>query len=131
MPHPRDYAVNEAWIVFRLNEASIRTEREGDFDVVCLMDAASCHILGNEFVALSGCDRMSAREAVMNRRELTSRVIRPGQPIPPDDEWLDDSVEERVVAVWTLTKLCYAWGQEDVGEPRLHRDISSVQRPLR
>lgn len=51
MRHPRDYAVNEAWIVFRLNEASVRTERDGDFDVVCLMDAASCYVLGNEFFA--------------------------------------------------------------------------------
>lgn len=48
---PDDYAVHEAWIVFRLNEAPIRTEREGDFDAVCLMDAASCYILGMELVA--------------------------------------------------------------------------------
>ncbi len=50
MRHPRDYAVNEAWIVFRLNDAPVRTEQDGDFHVVCLMDAASCFILGNEFV---------------------------------------------------------------------------------
>ena len=51
MRHPRDYGVNEAWIVFRLNEAPVRTEQDGDFDIVCLMDAASCYILGNEFIA--------------------------------------------------------------------------------
>jgi hypothetical protein len=51
MRHPRDYTVNEAWIVFRLNDAPIRTEQDGDFHVVCLMDAASCFVLGNEFFA--------------------------------------------------------------------------------
>lgn len=29
MRHPCNYAVNEGWIVFRLNEAPVRTEREG------------------------------------------------------------------------------------------------------
>lgn len=56
MRHPRDYAVNEAWIVFRVNEAPVRTERDGDFDVVCLMDAASCYILGMEFVAAGAAE---------------------------------------------------------------------------
>ncbi len=51
MRHPRDYTVNEAWIVFRLNDAPVGTEQDGDFDIVCLMDAASCYIFGNEFVA--------------------------------------------------------------------------------
>jgi len=54
--HPRDYTVNEAWIVFRLNEAPVRTERDGDLDVVCLMDAASCYILGMEFVAAGAAE---------------------------------------------------------------------------
>lgn len=67
----------------------------------------------------------------MNRRIVTSRIIRPGQPIPLDDEWLACSVEERVAAVWRLTRLCYAWRQEGVDEPRLHRATSSVQRSHR
>lgn len=50
MLHPRDYSVNEMWIVFRLNDTPVETEQDGDFNVVCLMDAASCYILGNEFV---------------------------------------------------------------------------------
>jgi hypothetical protein len=49
MRHPRDYTVNETWIVFRLNEAPVMTEQDGDFDIVCLMDAASCHVLGSAF----------------------------------------------------------------------------------
>lgn len=34
-----------------MNEAPLKTEQDGDFNVACLMDAASCYILGSEFVA--------------------------------------------------------------------------------
>lgn len=50
MLHPNNFQVNEAWIAFRLNDAPIVTEAEGDFDVIALMDAASCFILGTVFV---------------------------------------------------------------------------------
>ena len=48
--HPNEYHVDEAWIVFQLNDAPLRTDRDGLFNIVCLMDAASCFILGNAFV---------------------------------------------------------------------------------
>jgi len=44
--HPSQFQVNEAWIAFQLNDAPIRTERDGSFNCVGLMDAASCFILG-------------------------------------------------------------------------------------
>ncbi len=50
MLHPNNFQANEAWIAFRLNEAPIITEADGDFNVIALMDAASCIILGVEFV---------------------------------------------------------------------------------
>lgn len=50
MLHPNQFQVNEAWIVFRLNDAPLQTEQEGSFNCVCLMDAASCFIVGNSFV---------------------------------------------------------------------------------
>lgn len=46
MLHPNQFQVNEAWIAFQLNNAPIRTERDGSFNSVALMDAASCFILG-------------------------------------------------------------------------------------
>jgi hypothetical protein len=45
--HPDQFSVNEAWIVFKLNDGPIRTERDGDFDFIAVMDAASCFILGS------------------------------------------------------------------------------------
>jgi len=45
------FVVNEAWIVFKLNDAPIRTEQDGDFNFLALMDAASCFILGSANVS--------------------------------------------------------------------------------
>ena len=53
MLHPNQFEVNEAWIAFRLNSASIRVERDGDFNCIALMDAASCFILGSELVPVA------------------------------------------------------------------------------
>ncbi len=50
MLHPNQFQVNEAWIAFKLNDAPVVTEVDGDFNVLALMDAASCMILGTEFV---------------------------------------------------------------------------------
>ena len=47
---PSQFQVNEAWIAFKLNDAPVETEEDGDFNVLALMDAASCMILGSEFV---------------------------------------------------------------------------------
>lgn len=56
MLHPTDFQVNEAWIVFKLNEIPITTEKDGDFNVLALMDAASCFILGAEFVPATSAE---------------------------------------------------------------------------
>lgn len=53
MLHPNQFKVNDAWIAFRLNDAPIVTERDGDFDCIALMDAASCYILGMEMYSAS------------------------------------------------------------------------------
>ena len=50
MLEPSQFQVNEAWIVFRLNESPVSTEADGDFNVLALMDAASCYMLGTEFI---------------------------------------------------------------------------------
>lgn len=48
MLHPNQFTVNDAWIGFRLNDAAVVTEHDGDFDCLALMDAASCYIVGME-----------------------------------------------------------------------------------
>jgi len=49
---PSQFQVNETWIVFKLNNAPVSTNVDGDFNVLALMDAASCFILGTEFVSV-------------------------------------------------------------------------------
>lgn len=50
MLHPNQFRVNEAWIAFRLNDSPVRTEADGDFNCIALMDAASCFILSSALV---------------------------------------------------------------------------------
>ena len=50
---PGQFQVNEAWIVFQLNDIPVFTEAEGNFNLIALMDAASCFILGTEFVSVA------------------------------------------------------------------------------
>lgn len=54
--HPNQFKVNEAWLAFQLNDEPIETEQDGLFDVVCLMDAASCYIFGTAFVRAGESD---------------------------------------------------------------------------
>ena len=56
MLHPQQFEVNEAWIAFRINDAPIRTEVDGDFNCMALMDAASCFILGAEFFSAKAAE---------------------------------------------------------------------------
>jgi hypothetical protein len=54
--HPNQFQVNEAWIVFKLNDAPILTESDGDFNFIALMDAASCFILSSAAVSASAAE---------------------------------------------------------------------------
>jgi hypothetical protein len=65
MLEPSQFETNEAWIAFQLNDAPIRTEQDGDFNCVALMDAASCFILGTVFVAAA-----EAEPSVFEARQL-------------------------------------------------------------
>jgi hypothetical protein len=66
------------------------------------------------------------REVSPNKK-INVRVIRNGRPEPREDGWIG-SPEERIEAVWTLTKLCLAWSQNSDGEPRLQRTVAHLQR---
>ena len=62
MLHPNQFQVNEAWIAFRLNEAPIHAGEDGDFNLIALMDAASCFLLSNALVPATA-DEPSKLEA--------------------------------------------------------------------
>ena len=61
--HPSQFHVNEAWIVFRLNDAPVSTAADGDFNLIALMDAASCFILSTRLIPAGAAEptRMEAK----------------------------------------------------------------------
>ena len=61
MLHPKQFAVNEAWLTFRLNKTPIRTEGDGDFNCIALMDAASCFILASELIPVTAAEPTRAQ----------------------------------------------------------------------
>jgi hypothetical protein len=83
MLHPSQFAVNEAWLAFQLNETPIHTELEGDFNCIALMDAASCYILGNAFAPAGEAEpsriavRSLLKEAKAHEQVLPTTLIIP------------------------------------------------------
>lgn len=76
MLHPSEFKVNEAWIAFRLNEVAIPTEADGDFNVIVLMDAASCFILSTEFVPATspGPSELEAKRLIKDAKSHKQRL---------------------------------------------------------
>ena len=68
MLDPGQFEVNEAWILFRLNGAPVQTERDGDFNCIALMDAASCFILASELISITAAEpsRVECRRLLKN-----------------------------------------------------------------
>jgi hypothetical protein len=68
MLHPKQFEVNEAWIAFRVNGPPIRTDRDGNFNCIALMDAASCYILGMELIPVTAAEptRVQFRRMLKN-----------------------------------------------------------------
>lgn len=77
MLEPKQFVVNEAWIAFRLNSAPIRTEADGDFNCIALMDAASCFLLASDLFPLRMPDA-----AHLPTRRLLMQAKRHKQQLP-------------------------------------------------
>jgi hypothetical protein len=87
MLHPKQFEVSEAWIAFRLNDAPIRTERDGDFNCFALMDAASCFILSSEFIPAAATEptraqfRRLLKDAKRHKQQLPRTLFVPREDI--------------------------------------------------
>ena len=83
MLHPNQFQVNEAWIAFQLNEAPVRTEQEGAFNCIALMDAASCFIFDMVMVPTSNSEptklevRRLLKNAWGNKRQYPNTLFVP------------------------------------------------------
>jgi hypothetical protein len=67
--------------------------------------------------------------ACMKRADISSRVVRAGDPPPGPPDWEGSTPESRISAVWELTLQCLAW--RGAGEPRLQRSVVRIQRAPR
>ncbi len=92
MLHPNQFQVNEAWIVFKLNDAPVATEQDGDFNVMTLMDAASCYILEMQFVSA-----LSAEMSQLESRRLLNGGHAKSNVYPAKLLLSDDQVAEALV----------------------------------
>jgi len=87
MLHPQQFEVNETWIAFRLNNAPVRTELDGDFNCIALMDAASCFILGTEFVPVTVAEPTQAqlrrlfKTAQRHKQQLPKTLLVPREDV--------------------------------------------------
>ena len=87
MLHPNQFQVNEAWIAFKLNDTPISTEADGHFDIVALMDAASCFIVSTALVpvGITGPSKVEAKRLFQegqthNQQLPTTLFLSGGQP---------------------------------------------------
>ena len=83
MLHPNQLYVNEAWMVFKLNDAPISTESDGDFNLVALMDAASCFMLSTTTLAANSTElsQFEAKRLLKNgqshKNQLPTKLLIP------------------------------------------------------
>ncbi|HEX5049126.1 MAG TPA: hypothetical protein VFX89_18585 [Gammaproteobacteria bacterium] len=81
MLEPKQFEVNEAWIAFRLNRTPVRTEGDGDFNCIALMDAASCFILSMELISVTAAEptraefRRLLRAAKRHKQQLPKTLF--------------------------------------------------------
>ena len=86
MLHPNQFQVNEAWILFKLNDAPVVAGSDGDFNLFALMDAASCFILSSVPMPATQVEpsKMEAERLLKEAQAHKQRV--PKQLFIPSDQ---------------------------------------------
>lgn len=101
--HPTQFHVNEAWIVFRLNDAPISTGADGDFNLIALMDAASCFILSTRLIPAGAAEptRMETKrllkEGQAHKQQLPKTLFVPSKM--PVDIFTGEAERQGIVVV--------------------------------
>lgn len=76
MIHPSQFQLNDAWVVFKLNDTPIRTAVDGELNFIALMDAASCYILGSDVITASALElpKISAKRLLKKAQTQAQRL---------------------------------------------------------
>lgn len=107
MLNPTQFSINEAWLVFQLNDTPINTGRDGAFNAMCLMDAASCFILATEMVSAqkSGPSELEAKRlfktAWSHNRQFPVKVFIPRGPL---ESALSTQAQRHAIPVTTVSE---------------------------
>lgn len=94
MLHPNQFHVNEAWIAFQLNGAPIVTIRDGSFNCVCLMDAASCYIMGHVMVPSDQSEPSALEAKRLLKLGWSHKKAYPAKLIVPAGSYQNDLAAE-------------------------------------
>jgi hypothetical protein len=84
--------------------------------------------------AAARCLAVLPRKPVSEPREkrvVTVRAIRGRDPGEGREDWASATPEERMAAVWELTRLCLLWNSKGQDAPRLQRSVVRAQRTSR
>jgi hypothetical protein len=101
--HPKQFEVNEAWILFRLSSEPIQTERDSDFHCLALMDAASCFLLGSELIPVTAREPTQAqfrhllKNAQRHKQQLPKRLFIPLEEVA--DQATREATEQDIEVV--------------------------------
>jgi hypothetical protein len=94
MLHPNQFEVNEAWLAFRVSTVPVRTERDGDFNCVALLDLASCFILGTEFIPVGDLEPSQAHSRSLLKKGQSHKQQLPTTLFIPSEDAADFLVQE-------------------------------------
>ncbi len=76
MLQPNQFQINEAWVAFKLNDQPIRTDADGDFDFIALMDSASGQILSSAAVSIrTGQSPDQAAKRLLNEAGAIAKTL--------------------------------------------------------
>lgn len=86
MLHPNQFQVNQAWILFKLNDAPVVTGSDGDFNLFALMDAASCFILSSALVPATQVEPSKMEAKRLMKEAQAHKQLLPRQLFIPSDQ---------------------------------------------
>jgi len=94
MLHPKNYRVNQAWMVFKLNDVPLHTKKDGDFNCFVLMDAASCYIVSSAMISVTEVELSLMESKRMLKQGQAEKNELPQELFVPNELCAEEFVAE-------------------------------------
>lgn len=118
MFHASQFKVNQTWIFFKLNDAPVITDRDGDFNVFALMDAASCFILDSGFVSAEAQELSQTEARRILKKGHSHKMQYPKELMIPSHQMADKLCAEAQRCGIRVTRVAEDQLQLLIGEAR-------------